>query len=330
MRLALAVPNLLAIERAVLAGIPGLARLARYAGAPIAEPAGMDHALIVAAGLPRDTPVASLAARGAGLAAGAAFLLRADPVSLVAGRDDVLLAGRVDDLGIDDAAALVATLNGHFAGDGLVFHAPRPDAWFLTLRDDVRPVTTPLPAVRGAIYPHLPRGEHGKAWRRWMSEMQMLLHEHAVNAAREARGFASVTGIWVWGGGDSGPTRVQETTRILAPPGPAGDVARGLAAQTQFAAQPPPAIFAALPAAASAIVVLPAIADPPAASAWAHAWLDPALAALERGALSEFALLADGAGSAVTWNAPRPPWTLRTRARFAAERFAPPATDDPQ
>ena len=35
---------------------------------------------------------------------------------------------------------------------------------------------------------HLLRGAEARAWQRWLNEMQMLLHAHPVNAAREARG----------------------------------------------------------------------------------------------------------------------------------------------
>jgi hypothetical protein len=98
MRVTLAIPRLLALERTALAGVRSLARLERYAAAPTAEPRGFDTALLVAAGQSRDTCTAPLAALGAGFDSGAALVLRADPVTLIAGRDDVLLAGRVDDL----------------------------------------------------------------------------------------------------------------------------------------------------------------------------------------------------------------------------------------
>src|SRR2546430_884920 len=34
-----------------------------------------------------------------------------------------------------------------------------------------------------------------------MNEAQMLLHEHPVNAEREARGLPALNSIWFWGGG---------------------------------------------------------------------------------------------------------------------------------
>ena len=324
MRVTLAVPQLLAVERTALAGVPALARLDRYAGAPIAEPKGFDTALLVAAGRSRDTATAPLAALGAGFDSGDALVLRADPVTLIAGRDDVLLAGRVDDLDAADAALMTATLNRHFATDGLTFYAPRPDAWFVTTSAAAPTVTTELSEVRGPIHAHLPRGDHAKAWRQWLSEIQMLLHEHPVNAAREAAGRAPVTGIWLSGGGANAGLRAPVAATMFAAPGPLGDIARGLAD-----AQSLPANFAALPAVDHAFVVLPAVTDAPAMSTLVAAWIDPAVVALERRALSSLALVADGNGGAFTWKAQSPSWWQRIRASLAAPAFVVPTAVEP-
>ena len=323
MRVTLAVPKLLAVERSALAGVPALARLDRYAGPFIAEPRGFDAALLVAAGQSRDAPTAPLAALGAGFDPGDALVLRADPVTLIAGRDDVLLAGRVDDLDAADATSMIATLNHHFAADGLAFHAPRPDAWFVTTSVAAPSITTELSEVSGPIHAHLPRGEHAKAWRQWLSEIQMLLHEHPVNVAREAAGRAPVTGLWLAGSGVRTNSRAPVAATMFAAPGLSGDVARGLAD-----AQSLPADFAGLPAVDHAIVVLPAVTDVPAMSALAAAWIDPAVRSLERRALSSLALVADGTGGAFTWQAPAPSWWQRLRARFAAPAFGVPGPGD--
>lgn len=324
MRVTLAISKLLAVERAALAGVPALGRLIRYAAAPVIEPAGFDVALVVAAGRSRGTPTAPLAALGAGFDPGDAYVLRADPVTLIAGRDDVLLAGRVDDLTAVDAAALTAILNRHFAMDGLAFHAPRPDAWFVTTTAAAPSVTTALSEVSGPIHAHLPRGDDAKAWRRWSSEIQMLLHEHPVNAAREATGRAPVTGVWLSGGGAGTGVQAVASGTVFAGPGPLGDVARGLAR-----AQSMPANFAALPNVDHAIVVIPDLADAAALSALAAAWIDPAVCSLERRALTSLALVADGIGGAYTWEARAPSWLQRLRARFTAPGVGLPGTEEP-
>jgi DHH family len=198
MHVTLAVPDLLALSPEAAVALPSLSRLGQYAGPPVMQRGGLDLLLLREH---HGAAPAPLAALGAGLDPGASFVLRADPVSLIAGRDDVALAARIDDLDAAEAAALVATLNAHFAGDGLAFHAPRSDAWFVLVGAAPKLTTTPLAAVRGAIYPFLPGDSDAPQWRRWMSEMQMLLYEHPVNAAREARGRVPVTGIWIADGG---------------------------------------------------------------------------------------------------------------------------------
>lgn len=328
MRVTLVVPRLLAMERAALAAVPALARLAEYAGGYVAEPEGVAVALLAAAGVARDTAIAPLAALGAGFDPEMRVVQFADPVALVAGRDDVLLNGRVDDFAPDDAQALIAMLNGHFAGDGLVFHSPRPDAWFLTSSAVPLAATTPLPRVRGAIAPHLPRGEHGATWRRWMSEMQMLLHEHAVNARREREGHTAVTGIWPWGGGVAMPPQSAITAAIYAPPGRPGDIARGIAMRSPIAFGGTPARLDTLAADADSIVVLPPLAGPHALAALAGAWFAPAVTALERGVVAEVALLADDGDGAFTWIARAPGWATRLRARVAPAAFVSPVADD--
>jgi hypothetical protein len=45
----------------------------------------------------------------------------------------------------------------------------------------------------------LPRGAGARALRQLGSEIEMWLHEHAVNRARESRRELPVTGLWLWG-----------------------------------------------------------------------------------------------------------------------------------
>ncbi len=144
--------------------VPHLARLLAAAGAAVQEPDGIGAALAPHYGVVRGN---GLAARGdpdqaLGVDPGDAYWVAADPVTLVAGRDDVHLAGMVRDLGADEAARLTATLNAHFAADGMAFVAPRPDAWFVraavapaisdaTARRRRRPHATRMSARRAAM-----------------------------------------------------------------------------------------------------------------------------------------------------------------------------------
>jgi hypothetical protein len=142
----------------------------------------------------------------------------------------------------------------------------------------------------------------------------MLLHDNAMNVQRESSGLAQVTGIWISGGGVA-PDSLRVDTAIFAAPGYAGDVARGLA----FAAGAPlaaPAAFRDLTDARSLVVTGPA-SDASLLAAIARDWLDPALAAQDRGELTHFAVVGDGGGRTLRWQAGRPSWWRRMRARAA-------------
>ncbi|MBV8679893.1 MAG: hypothetical protein JO338_05520, partial [Aquitalea sp.] len=127
--------------------------------------------------------------------------LLADPVHVRIDRDRALLADvGVMRLGQDEAAALVASLNRHFAEDGLCFHAPQPGRWLLQLPEASAASFTPLAdAVGENVNEHLPSGTRGLHWSRLLNEMQMLLYTHPVNDARELRGELSVNSVWLWG-----------------------------------------------------------------------------------------------------------------------------------
>jgi hypothetical protein len=139
-----------------------------------------------------------------------AWWLCADPVNLRAERDTVLLSDTIlFDVSRDEAASLATSLNAHFAAHGITFHPLRPDRWYARVEQDPGMTAPPLADVRGqSMIERLPHGPEGSRWRSVLNEIQMLLHEHPVNAAREARGAPAVNGLWLWGAG-----RVAETPR---------------------------------------------------------------------------------------------------------------------
>ncbi len=129
------------------------------------------------------------------------YYLRADPVGISMQRDQVILQADLA-LSAQEATQLCASLNTHFAIDGLHFLAPHPQRWYLQL--DHIPVleTHPLPQVVGAdMHAHFPYGVDALRWHGVLNEIQMLFYEHEVNLAREQRGVSAVSGVWLWGGG---------------------------------------------------------------------------------------------------------------------------------
>ena len=310
----LVAPGLLAHPSACRAQ-PAFARLAHYAGAPIVDDAGLTMLTCATLGLDRDAPVAALMAAGVGLAAADDYWLKADPVTLVPGRTNVALAGRVDDLDADEAGELLTALNAHFHDDGLVFVAPRPDTWLAHIAASPELVTTPLArAQRGDLSVELPRGAAGPQWRRWQDEIQMLLHSHPVNSAREARGVAPANAVWFWGGGRLSQAGASPTLDVDAPEGAMGDLLRGIA-RTGGAGEGAPRrrVFGYARADTQALIDL-----------FATRALEPALAALEHHQAPQLDVITDGAGAAVAWRV-HPPSTLqRMSARFRARAFTVP------
>ncbi len=149
-----------------------------------------------------DWPVAPLTLAADGVDPQHYYWLRADPVELRMERNRLVLACAASELDATEARELVAALNRHFARDGITFLAPFPRRWYL--RADRAPGISTTPLARAAnrdIEAHLPQGDTALDWHRVINEAQMVLHEHAVNEARAARGAAIVNSVWLWGGG---------------------------------------------------------------------------------------------------------------------------------
>ena len=338
--LVLIVPGMLALSAETIAAMRSLAMLARYAGAPGSEARGITAALLNALGMPAATPVAPLALLGAGSDPVDDYVLCADPVHLVADRDTVVLASTIDDLSREDADKLVRMLDRHFAGDDLRFEAVRPDAWFARRQHAPDIATTPVDAARGRkLLASMPSGVEAGTWKRWQNEIEMLLHEHPVNAAREARGEAPVSGIWFWGGGRIADAGAMPLSAVAAAPGRLGDLARGIAMhgggamatlherddllQTMTRANALAASHREAPTVA--LVVLPAFFD---AAMLETKWLAPALDELGAHRVDALHLIANGNAVTATWTAQRPSVWQRIAARTTRGRFAIPSASD--
>jgi hypothetical protein len=86
---------------------------------------------------------------------------------------------------------------------GMQLEISTPDHWHLRLPGD-----TPLPgfaapeqALGEDLAHHLPQGADGRRWRVLLNDVQVLLHQHPLNARRQARGQLPVNSLWLWGGG---------------------------------------------------------------------------------------------------------------------------------
>ena len=151
----------------------------------------------------QDWPIAPLTAALDNAEVGSAYWLRADPVHIRVDRDRaVLVDNSLLDLSKDEAQALAAPLNQHFQDDAIEFHAAAPKRWYIKLERSPRLTTREASAVAGKdVRQNLPEGADALAWHAVFNEVQMLLHEHPVNEAREARGDPVINSVWFWGGG---------------------------------------------------------------------------------------------------------------------------------
>lgn len=150
-----------------------------------------------------NNPLAPLLVSHQGVDASSDYWLCATPVHLETRRNALVLADATT-LGITaaESAAFVATLAEHLREEGLTLHAPQPDQWYL--RSNITPAitTASLSSVTGRdVRPFLPKGTDSARWHRVLTEIQMLLHTHPANDAREARGMVPVNSVWLWGGG---------------------------------------------------------------------------------------------------------------------------------
>src|SRR5574340_756745 len=165
---------------------------------------GVEAALCKALGITRqqDWPLAPITLAADGGEPGDAYWLRADPAHLRVMRDRVVLANSESlELSREEADALAADIGRHFGAalDPLPLH---PQRWYLRYSQPPHLVTTPLSVAVGRdIEPLLPQGPDAMQFRARLNELQMLLHEHPVNQAREVRGDLPVNSLWLWGGG---------------------------------------------------------------------------------------------------------------------------------
>jgi hypothetical protein len=114
-----------------------------------------------------------------------------------------LLACGQMQLSMEEAQALARPLKPVFGDAGMILEVSSPDHWHVRL-----PSGAPMPsfaspeqALGEDLYEHLPQGADGRRWRVLLNEVQVLLHQHPLNAERRTRGAPPINSLWLWGGG---------------------------------------------------------------------------------------------------------------------------------
>jgi len=151
----------------------------------------------------QDWPVAALTLVSDGGSPDDEYWLRADPVYLRLDSGQLLLADtRSFAITAEEADRLTQSLNSHFSGAGMLFYVLHPERWYLRVAIPPQLQTRLLAEVVGKnIDEFLPVGKDSIYWHGVYNEIQMVLHDHAVNEAREAAGNPPVNSVWLWGGG---------------------------------------------------------------------------------------------------------------------------------
>lgn len=280
--------------------LPALSALLGHGRIAFDPPCAPDLWLARQFGLEADIPLAALRRLGeTGLppAAPDSAWLCADPVCLRFAREHLLLSDAAElHLTEEEAQALVAELNANFPDLGQ-FEVGAPDRWYLRLARPADATFYPLSDVASRPVGHfLPEGPEAALWGRTMNEAQVVLHNHPVNQAREARGEGVANSLWLWGAGAPLPSLSAPAPRIQA----TGPIARGLARAAGLHAETP-----ALPSGeADSLIVLEDLLRPAlyldldrwrdTLVALEAAWFAPLLAALKARRIRSLLISAPG------------------------------------
>ena len=179
-----------------------------------------------------DWPSAPYALLGSGEPPGDACWAHADPVSLRADRDRLLLADAAGlNIRTEEAQEIAAAVDKHF-GDVLRLKIVSPECWYARLAAPPQGETTPLAAVAGG---QVTAGHGAMGWHVLMNEIQMLLYEHPVNLAREERGELPLNGIWLSGAGRLAPASTSFHSVACGSP-----LAKGLARHAEITVRETP------------------------------------------------------------------------------------------
>lgn len=211
MTLSLVIPGLFgpfpnsAREHAPMPALPGLERLLSWgergdggnAGQGLAE---TELAIRLLGGTTEDgaSAHALLSAAGDGLNARKHWQ-RLDPVNLHPDRDRMLLLDRYSlSPQQSEADALVAALNAHFIDDDWEIVAPCAERWYLSTPEPIQLRTHELAnVVARPVDQFLPGGDDLAKWNARVTEIQMLMFDHPVNAERAKRGQHAINSVWL-------------------------------------------------------------------------------------------------------------------------------------
>ena len=190
--------------------LPGLARVARYGTSRPLGSLGHGWRSWLAAwsgqeSLIESAPatVAAAASRVTAEDAKDRMAWIATPVHLVAGLSSVHLDARgLVQVELEVRRDLALDFNKVFGESGFRLEA-LPSAGFLMSGPRIADpdIVDPARVLGASITGVLPEASNAPTLRRLVAEIEMWLHDHPVNVARQRRGRLPITALWLWGGG---------------------------------------------------------------------------------------------------------------------------------
>lgn len=110
-----------------------------------------------------------------------------------------LLDGSSLGISEQEAAELCDGLTSFYREDGWRFQPLNPALWLLTMSDTPDWRAPCILDVCGQIDGSVQaEGEGRLKWLRYQTEIQMWLHNHALNGTRSSNGLPPINGIWLW------------------------------------------------------------------------------------------------------------------------------------
>ena len=148
------------------------------------------------------------------------------PDAWIAGADPVYLEARLDHLCLHALASPglereeMRTLFDHLQrtlGDGSPYGFARlGTCGYVSAEEPFATALLPAASLDLRVpNDFLPAGEAAARQRAVQSEIEMALHEHAVNVERESRGEQPVNSLWLWGGGIAPEQRTEATPPLF-------------------------------------------------------------------------------------------------------------------
>lgn len=238
---------------------------------------------------------AAIAARSVGASEGGSWL--AAPVHLQAGLDRVHLPMHgVLRLADAELQSFAAAFNAQLGTPSLQLRVLSGGGFVLSGLDAPRAVTSDPATILGAdVREAVPRGVEAAPLRALSGEIEMWLHEHPLNLARQRRGELPVSSLWLWGGAE--PLATGPLVRALPVGAPAwGGEDAWLRAVARVAApegRGTSADFATLQALGADCGIV-AVSATRGLDEWHAAWLEPARTALAARQVGRLTLWVEG------------------------------------